>query len=88
MNRDEDGSVIDAIFAVQYIDKEKKKELEYSRALKRALENQNEIYAEMLRYAGLRSHCLPDGQRRNNDDERRGAGASESPERARNSATY
>lgn len=38
MNRDDDGSVIDAIFAVQYIDKEKKKELEYSRALKRALE--------------------------------------------------
>lgn len=36
MNRDDDGSVIDAIFAVQYIDKEKKKELEYSRALKRA----------------------------------------------------
>lgn len=52
MNRDEDGSVIDAIFAVQYIDKEKKKELEYSRALKRALENQNEIYAEMLHMQG------------------------------------
>ena len=52
MNRDENGSVIDAIFAVQYIDKEKKKELEYSRALKRALENQNEIYAEMLHMQG------------------------------------
>ena len=52
MNRDDDGSVIDAIFAVQYIDKEKKKELEYSRALKRALENQNEIYAEMLHMQG------------------------------------
>ena len=31
MNRDDDGSVIDAIFAVQYIDKEKKKELEYAK---------------------------------------------------------
>lgn len=52
MNRDEDGSVIDALFAVQYIDHEKQKELEYSRALKHALENQNEIYAEMLHMQG------------------------------------
>ena len=52
MNRAEDGSVIDAIFAVQYIDAEKEKELEYSRALKNALENQNEIYAEMLHMQG------------------------------------
>lgn len=52
MNRNEDGSVIDALFSVQYIDEEKKKELEYSRALKRALENQNEIYAEMLHMQG------------------------------------
>lgn len=52
MNRDEDGSVIDALFSVQYIDHEKEKELEYSRALKHALENQNEIYAEMLHMQG------------------------------------
>ena len=52
MNRDDDGSVIDALFAVQYIDHEKQKELEYSRALKHALENQNEIYAEMLHMQG------------------------------------
>lgn len=52
MNRGEDGSVIDALFSVQYIDHEKEKELEYSRALKHALENQNEIYAEMLHMQG------------------------------------
>ena len=64
MNRDDDGSVIDAIFAVQYIDKEKKKELEYSRALKRALENQNEIYAEMLHMQG----CGVIASRTDNDE--------------------
>ena len=52
MTRGDDGSVIEAIFAVQHIDEEKKKELEYSRALKNALENQNEIYAEMLHMQG------------------------------------
>lgn len=52
MKRAEDGSLIDAIFAVQYIDAEKKKELEYQNALKTALENQNEIYAEMLHLQG------------------------------------
>lgn len=52
MNRGEDGGVLDALFAVQYIDEEKKKELAYSEALKRALENQNEIYAEMLHMQG------------------------------------
>ena len=68
MNRDDDGSVdrsvIDAIFAVQYIDKEKKKELEYSHALKRALENQNEIYAEMLHMQG----CGVIASRTDNDE--------------------
>lgn len=52
MNRAEDGGIVDAIFAVQYIDAEKKKELEYQNALKTALENQNEIYAEMLHLQG------------------------------------
>ena len=72
MNRGEDGGVLDALFAVQYIDEEKKKELAYSEALKRALENQNEIYAEML-HAGLRRACLSDGFRRSDIHERRGA---------------
>lgn len=52
MNRDEKGRLIEAVFAVQYIDAEKKRELEYQRALKTALENQNEIYAEMLHMQG------------------------------------
>lgn len=52
MNRREDGLPADALFAVQYIDAEKQKELDYQRALKRALENQNEIYAEMLHFQG------------------------------------
>ena len=52
MNRDENGRLIEAVFAVQYIDAEKKRELEYQRALKTALENQNEIYAEMLHMQG------------------------------------
>lgn len=52
MNRDEHGKLIEAVFAVQYIDAEKKRELEYQRALKTALENQNEIYAEMLHMQG------------------------------------
>lgn len=52
MNRDEKGRLIEAVVAVQYIDAEKKRELEYQRALKTALENQNEIYAEMLHMQG------------------------------------
>lgn len=48
VSRDNDNSLIHVIYAVQYIDREKRLELEYRRALKAALENQNEIYAEML----------------------------------------
>lgn len=48
VSRAEDNSLIHVIYAVQYIDREKRMELEYQRALKAALENQNEIYAEML----------------------------------------
>ncbi|MCM1024533.1 MAG: diguanylate cyclase [Prevotella sp.] len=48
MSRDDGGSPVQVILAVQYIDREKRQELEYRRALKAALENQNEIYAEML----------------------------------------
>lgn len=52
MKRSDSGDILEAIFAVQYIDKEKAKELEYQQALKQALENQNEIYAEMLHMQG------------------------------------
>lgn len=52
MKRSDPGDMLEAIFAVQYIDKEKAKELEYQQALKLALENQNEIYAEMLHMQG------------------------------------
>ena len=48
VSRDNDNSLIHVIYAVQHIDREKRLELEYRRALKAALENQNEIYAEML----------------------------------------
>lgn len=52
MKRGDSGDMLEALFAVQYIDKEKAKELEYQQALKQALENQNEIYAEMLHMQG------------------------------------
>lgn len=52
MKRDDKGKLVEAIFAVQYIDAEKHKELEYQNALKQALENQNEIFAEMLHLQG------------------------------------
>ncbi len=48
VSRADDNSLIHVIYAIQYIDREKRMELEYQRALKAALENQNEIYAEML----------------------------------------
>ncbi len=46
--RSEDGSLVEAILTMIFIDSQKKKELEYQSALKKALENQKEIYAEML----------------------------------------
>lgn len=52
MNYTDDGEVNDILFAVQNTDEMKQKELEYQRALKKALENQNEIYAEMLHLQG------------------------------------
>lgn len=49
VSRDAAGKVIQVIFAIQYIDKQKRRELEYQRALKTALENQNEMYTELLK---------------------------------------
>lgn len=48
MTRGENGAVTKTVFTIQYIDKDKQRELHYKTALKTALENQNEIYAEML----------------------------------------
>lgn len=50
--RDPDNSIVQVIHTVQDIDIEKQKELEYQHKLKTALENQNEIYAEMLHMQG------------------------------------
>ena len=52
MNRDKKGRLAETVFAVQHVDAEKKREMEFQRALKAALENQNEIYAEMLHMQG------------------------------------
>ena len=48
VDRLENGDLNNVIFGVQYIDEEKKRELEYQAALEQALENQNEIYGELL----------------------------------------
>ncbi len=48
VDRLENGNLNNVIFGVQLIDEEKKKELEYQAALEHALENQNEIYGELL----------------------------------------
>lgn len=48
VSRGEDGHLQNVIFAVQQIDEQKRRELEYQRALKEALENKNEMYMEML----------------------------------------
>ena len=45
---DEEGFLDKVLYAIQNIDEEKKKELEFQQKLKTALENQNEIYAEIL----------------------------------------
>ena len=45
---DEEGFLDKVLYAIQNIDEEKKKELEVQQKLKTALENQNEIYAEIL----------------------------------------
>lgn len=52
MTRDENGKLVKVVFGMRYIDAGKKKELEYQRALKKALENKNEIFAEMLHMQG------------------------------------
>lgn len=52
VSRLEDGSIENVLFAVQEIDEEKRREMEYQRALKTALENKNEMYAEMLKMQG------------------------------------
>ena len=52
VDRDAEGLPEHVIFAVQLIDEEKRRELEYQKALQNALENQNEIYAEMLKMQG------------------------------------
>ena len=46
---DTDGNLIKVIHAVQSIDETKRKELEYSQAIKRAYENKNAIYAELVK---------------------------------------
>lgn len=43
------GKPVKVMYTVQNIDESKRREMEYQRALKEALENKNEIYAEMLR---------------------------------------
>ena len=48
VDRLENGDLNNVIYGVQLIDDEKKKELEYQAALEHALENQNEIYGELL----------------------------------------
>lgn len=48
VEEDEEGFLSSAIYAILNIDEEKKKELEFQQKLKTALENQNEIYAEIL----------------------------------------
>lgn len=45
---DEEGFLEKVLYAILNIDEEKKKELEFQQKLKTALENQNEIYAEIL----------------------------------------
>lgn len=49
VERDEEGHLTKVIHAVQSIDETKKKELEYSQAIKRAYENKNAIYAELVK---------------------------------------
>lgn len=44
----EEGNLKNVIFTIQQIDEEKRREIEYQQALAKALENQNEVYAEML----------------------------------------
>lgn len=44
----ENGQPLNVVFAVEVIDEEKRREIEYQQALAKALENQNEVYAEML----------------------------------------
>ena len=48
VSRDDEQNLIQVIYAIRYIDNEKQKELEYQRALKKALENQNEVYTEIM----------------------------------------
>lgn len=48
VSRNEDGLAETVIFAVQQIDEAKRRELEYQNALRIALENQNEMYTEIL----------------------------------------
>lgn len=45
---DEEGFISTVIFGIRDIDKEKRKEIEVEEKLKQALQNQNEIYAEIL----------------------------------------
>lgn len=49
---DENGRAETVIYAVQRIDEAKRRELEYQNALRDALENQNEMYTELLQLQG------------------------------------
>lgn len=49
VERDENNHIIKAIHSVQNIDETKRKELEFTQAIKRAYENKNAIYAELVK---------------------------------------
>lgn len=49
VERDEEGKLTKVIHAVQSIDETKRKEMEYSEAIKRAYENKNVIYGEIVK---------------------------------------
>lgn len=48
LERDENGCLIKVLYSIQNIDDIKKREMNYERQIKEALENENEIYGELL----------------------------------------
>ena len=48
VSRNYDGKLKYVVFSIQQIDEEKRRELEYQQAVKSTLENQNEVYSEIL----------------------------------------
>lgn len=49
VERDDEGHLTKVIHSVQSIDESKKKEIEFTQAIKRAYENKNAIYAELVK---------------------------------------